>query len=136
MTSVMTAPDFSVDPNRDLIRRIIEARTAYERLCGVAPTCIHVGPAMWEALAGRGMRAEVAGLKIIASPPWAQDVALCSRDENMFAVVVAAPEKRYESVTYGMARTAATEGDLYESITGHRSKALDKTTKAARKKAK
>jgi hypothetical protein len=85
MTSVMTAPDFSVDPNRDLIRRIIEARTAYERLCGVAPTCIHLAGPMWAALSDRGMKTEVAGMKIIARSAAAADMAICSRDEGLFA---------------------------------------------------
>jgi hypothetical protein len=81
--SVVTAPIFSSDPNADLIRRIIEARQGYERLCGVPPTCIHVNGAIREALAARGLR-EVAGMKVVASPESVADMAICSRDEGLF----------------------------------------------------
>lgn len=81
--SVPTAPNFASDPNADLIRRIIEARQGYERLCGVPPTCIHVNGAIREALATRGLK-EVAGMKVIASPESVVDMAICSRDEDLF----------------------------------------------------
>jgi hypothetical protein len=81
--SVVTAPIFSSDPNADLIRRIIEARAAYERLCGCAPTCIHVNGPIREALAARGLK-EIAGMKAIASPESIADMAICSRDEDLF----------------------------------------------------
>jgi hypothetical protein len=86
--SVMTAPIFTSDPNADLIRRIIEARQGYERLCGVPPTCIHVNGAIREALIARGLR-EVAGVKVIASPESVADMAICSRDEELFKPIVA-----------------------------------------------
>lgn len=79
----MTAPNFTSDPNADLIRRIIEARQVYERLCGLPSTCIHVNGAIREALAARGLR-EVAGMKVIASPESVADMAICSRDEDLF----------------------------------------------------
>lgn len=86
MSSVMTAPDFSVDPYRDVIRNIIEARTAYERLCGFAPTLIHVNGPIKIALAKRGLSegSQVAGMRIIASPESIGDMAICSRDEDLF----------------------------------------------------
>lgn len=89
----MTAPDFSVDANRDLIRRIIEARTAYERLCGSPPTCIHVKGPILEALRARGFKegAEVAGLKIVALAGAPADEAICSRDERLFEPPAPAP---------------------------------------------
>jgi hypothetical protein len=81
----MTAPDFSVDPNNDLIRRIIDARNSYERLTGSAPTCIYLKPAFIEALTSRGFKnGAVAGMKIIARPESAIDEAICSRDERLF----------------------------------------------------
>ena len=82
----MTAPDLSVDANRDLLRRIIEARAAYERLCGFAPTCIHVNGPFLKALVAKGFKegAEIAGMKIMASPESIADMALCSRDQDLF----------------------------------------------------
>jgi hypothetical protein len=88
--SVITTPDFSASAsaNGDLIRRVIEARTSYERLCGFAPTCIHVNGLILKALLGKGFKvgAEIAGMRIIASPESIADMALCSRDENLFKV--------------------------------------------------
>jgi hypothetical protein len=82
----MTSPDFSVDPYRDLIRNIIEARAAYERLCGLAPTLIHVNGPIKIALEKRGLRegGQVAGMRIVASPESIADMAICSRDEDLF----------------------------------------------------
>lgn len=85
-SSVITAPDYSVDQNLGLIRKIIEARAAYESLCGFAPTVIHVNGPIKIALAKKGLTAgcEVAGMKIIDSPESIGDVAICSRDEDLF----------------------------------------------------
>jgi hypothetical protein len=87
----MTAPDFSVDANRDLIRRIIDARTAYEKLCGLPPTCIHVKGPFLLVLADKGFKegAQVAGMKIIARTGAPADEAICSRDEHLFREPVA-----------------------------------------------
>ena len=82
----MTAPNFSTDPQADLIRRIIEARGAYERLCGAPPTCIHVNGAILNALTDKGFKEgdEVAGMKIVMSPQCIGDIAICSRYESLF----------------------------------------------------
>jgi hypothetical protein len=93
--SVVTAPIFTSDPNADLIRRIIEARQGYERLCGLPPTCIHVNGVIREALAARGLK-EVAGMKVIASPESVADMAICSRDEGLFTLIP--PPKSSRSV--------------------------------------
>jgi hypothetical protein len=83
---VMGIPDFSVDPHRDLLRNLIEARSAYERLCGFAPKFVHVNGPIKAALEKRGMKegSEVAGMRIIASPESIADMAICSRDEDLF----------------------------------------------------
>lgn len=82
----MSAPDYSVKFDGTLIRRIIEARTAYENLCGFAPTCLHVNGPVLKALVERGLQegAEVAGMKIVASPESIADMAICSRDQDLF----------------------------------------------------
>lgn len=92
--SVMTAPDLSVNANGDLIRRIIEARTCYERLCGMPPTCIHVASPFVEALASQGFKvgAEVAGMRIVASPVSIADMAVCSRDDRLFMTAAIVPK--------------------------------------------
>lgn len=89
--SVMGIPDFSVDPYRDLIRTIIEARAAYERLCGLAPMFIYVNGPIRLALIKKGFqeRGEIAGMKIIMSPESVADMAICSRDEHLFEPVQA-----------------------------------------------
>jgi hypothetical protein len=73
-------------PHIDLIRRLIEARTCYENLCGTAPTCVHVNGSMLRALAAKGFKegASVAGMKIIARTGPIADPAICSRDEGLF----------------------------------------------------
>lgn len=81
--TIVSSPIFASDPNTDLIRRIIEARAAYERLCGCAPTCIHVNGPLRDALAARGLR-DVAGMKVVDSPDSVADVAICSRDADLF----------------------------------------------------
>ena len=85
-SSVMTPPDFSTDPNGDLIRRFIEARAAYEKLCGQPPTCVHVNGATLRALEAKGFKegAQIAGMKIIARTGPIADRAICSRDEGLF----------------------------------------------------
>ena len=82
----MTPPDFSTDPNGDLIRRFIEARAAYEKLCGVPATCVHVNGAALRALKAKGFQegTQVAGMKIIARTGPIADMAICSRDEGLF----------------------------------------------------
>jgi hypothetical protein len=74
------------DPNTDLIRRMIEARTAYERLCGEPPTCVHVSGSLMAKLALRGFNTGslIAGMKVIARWDNAADEAICSRDEHLF----------------------------------------------------
>lgn len=86
MSMVMTSPDFSVDPYRDLIRNLIDARTSYEKLCGFAPKFVHVNGPIKIALAKRGLTegGEVAGMKILASPESIADMAICSRDPDLF----------------------------------------------------
>lgn len=90
--SVMTGPNLTTDPHRDLIRRIIEARTAYERLTGLAPLVIYVNGPIKQALADRGLKegGEVAGMKILASPESVADMAICSRDQELFKSAAAA----------------------------------------------
>jgi hypothetical protein len=91
-TSIMTAPNFSSDVNHDLIRRIIDARIAYEKLCGSPPTCIHVKGPILVALAERGLKegGQVAGMKIIARVGAPADEAICSRDEHLFTLTMPA----------------------------------------------
>lgn len=81
------------EPNTDLIRRIIEARNAYESLCGQSPTCIHVELAMLGALAAKGFKvgAQIAGMKIVARIGAPADVAICSLDERLFEPPAPAP---------------------------------------------
>jgi hypothetical protein len=102
--SVMSSPDFSTDPHRDLIRRIIEARAAYERLSGQAPTLIYVNGPIKLALEGKGLQegSEVAGLKIVASPESVADQAICSRDHDLFK-----PAAAQKPARAGKSRTAA-----------------------------
>ena len=81
------------DQNMDLIRRIIEARVAYERLCGAPPTCIHLAGTLRLALSERGFKAGalVAGMKIVARTGAVADEAICSRDEHLFDAVPTMP---------------------------------------------
>jgi hypothetical protein len=71
----------------DLIRLIIEFRIAYEKLCGIEPTCIHVSAGIAAALAAQGFRSGtlVAGMRIICRAGEPADEAVCSRDERLFA---------------------------------------------------
>lgn len=97
-TAVMGTPDFSADPYRDLIRNLIEARAAYERLCGFAPKFIHVNGPIRLALIRRGFRegGDVAGMKILSSPESIADMAICSRDEDLFKpfpAVISKPQR-------------------------------------------
>lgn len=87
----MNSPIFSSDPNRDLIRRIVEARGAYEKLNGDAPLVIYVNGPLKKALAEKGLQegGEVAGMKILASPESVADQAICSRDRGLFKPIVA-----------------------------------------------
>ena len=87
-TAIMCAPDFSVKFDGTLIRRIIEARTAYQNLCGFAPTCIYVNGPILKALIERSLKegSEVAGMKIVASPESIADMAICLRDDQLFYV--------------------------------------------------
>jgi len=93
-TSVMGIPDFSVDPYRDLVRNLIEARATYERLCGFAPLVVHVNGPIKVALERRGFKegGEVAGMRIMASPESIADMAICSRDEDLFKPFPAIPK--------------------------------------------
>jgi hypothetical protein len=86
MSRVMTAPDYSTDPYQDLIRRIIDAASAYHLLNGFRPTLIHVNGPLRVALFKKGFAegAEVAGMRIISSPESIADQALCSRDADLF----------------------------------------------------
>jgi hypothetical protein len=86
MSRVMTAPDLAVDPFQDLIRRIIEARAGYEHLCGLPPTVIHVNGPLRLALLRKGFHegGEVAGMRILHSPESIADMAICSRDPDLF----------------------------------------------------
>jgi hypothetical protein len=86
MSRVMTVPDYSTDPYLNLVRQIIESRTAYERLCGLPPTVLHVDEPMLAALEKKGFceGAEVAGMKIIGRPGNLADTAICSRDADLF----------------------------------------------------
>lgn len=86
MSTVMTAPDYSTDPYQDIVRRIIEARVGYERLCGLPPTVIHVNGPIRLALIRRGFKdgAEIAGMRMISSPESISDMAICSRDPDLF----------------------------------------------------
>lgn len=74
------------DPNADLVRRIIEARICYERLCGIPPTIIYVNGPIKIALATKGYAdgKEVAGMKVMSSPESIADQAICSRDADLF----------------------------------------------------
>ena len=85
----MSSPNMISDPNTDLIRRIIEARQGYERLCGVPPTCIHVNGSILKALISRGfyLGVQLAGMTVIASPESVADQAICSRDPDLFKPV-------------------------------------------------
>lgn len=93
MSRVMTAPDYSVDPYQDIVRRVIEARTAYERLCGLPPLYIHVNGPLRLALLKRGYQegADIAGMRILSSPESIADMAICSRDADLFKVFPAKP---------------------------------------------
>ena len=84
----MTPPDYSVDPYQDLIKRIIEARAGYERLCGFPPTVIHVNGPLRLALLKKGFKegGEVAGMRILSSPESIADMAICSRDPDLFTL--------------------------------------------------
>jgi hypothetical protein len=84
--TIVSSPIFASDPNTDLIRRIIEARQGYERLCGVPPTCIHVNGPIRAALEARGLK-EVAGMKVVDRLGSVADAAICSRDEDLFKPV-------------------------------------------------
>ena len=87
MSAVITAPDLSTDPYQDIIRRIIEARSGYERLCGLSPTVIHVNGPILAALNKRGFKegGEIAGMKILTIPPGSTaDAAICSRNPGLF----------------------------------------------------
>lgn len=86
----MTAPDYSTDPYQDLIRRIIEAASAYQALNGFRPTVIHVNGPLRVALFKKGFAegAEVAGMRIISSPESVADMALCSREADLFKPAV------------------------------------------------
>jgi hypothetical protein len=86
--SIVQAPAGIYESKRgDLIRLIIDFRTAYERLCGEAPTCLHVSGPTAEALTERGFKpgSLVAGMKIVPRLGDAVDEAVCSRDEKLFA---------------------------------------------------
>ena len=87
----MTPPDLKTDPYQDIVRRIIEARVGYERLCGFQPTVIHVNGPLRKALLERGFKegGQIAGLTILSSPESVADMAICSRDPDLFKV----PEK-------------------------------------------
>lgn len=82
----MTAPDLSVDPYRDIVRRIIEAAAGYESLCGLRPTVIHVNGPYMAALGARGFKegGEIAGMKIVSRLGSVADAAICSRDPDLF----------------------------------------------------
>lgn len=87
MSVVMTAlPDPTPDPYRDIIQRIIEARGGYQRLCGFPPLVIHVNGPLRRALLSRGFKegGEVAGMRILSSPESIADMAICSRDPDLF----------------------------------------------------
>jgi len=86
MSLVMTAPDYTADPYQDIVRRVIEARVGYERLCGFAATVIHVNGPLRLALLKKGFKegGVVAGMKIISSPESIADMAICSRDPDLF----------------------------------------------------
>lgn len=86
MSLVMTAPDYSSDPYRDIVRRVIEARVGYERLNGLQPTVIYVNGPIREALTSKGFTEgrEVAGMRVVSSPDSVIDMAICSRDEYLF----------------------------------------------------
>ena len=86
MSRVMTAPDYSTDPYQDIVRRVIEARVGYERLCGFPPTVIHVNGPLKKALLAKGFKegGEVAGMRILSSPESVADMAICSRDPDLF----------------------------------------------------
>jgi len=73
-------------PHIDFIRRVIEARTAYENLCGQPPTCIHVNGATLRVFESKGFKegSQIAGMKIIARTGPIADPAICSRDEGLF----------------------------------------------------
>lgn len=87
-SSAMTRPDFSVDPYRNVVGMVIDARNAYERLCGMPPTCIYLAGPLLQALSDRGFKEgdQIAGLKIIARTGSVADPAICSRDEHLFHV--------------------------------------------------
>jgi hypothetical protein len=97
---VSSLPDFSTPPNLDLVRRIIEARNAYERLNGHAPTCLHVGGSTLLALNERGFKSgsQIAGMNIIARGGQPLDEAMCSRDEKLFEpVAVEKPTRKVKA---------------------------------------
>lgn len=88
MSLVMTQPDYSTDPYRDLTRRIIDARVGYENLNGFPPTVIHVNGPLRLALLRKGFKegGDIAGMRIISSPESIADMAICSRDPDLFKV--------------------------------------------------
>jgi hypothetical protein len=75
------------DPYANLLRQIIDMRASYERVCGVPPVILWVNGPIRAALEAKGYRlgAEVAGMKIMASPESATDHAICSREVELFA---------------------------------------------------
>lgn len=93
MSVVMTAPDYSADPYQNLIQRIIQARVGYERLCGFPPTVIHVNGPLRLALLRKGFKegGEIGGMRIISSPESIADMAICSRDQDLFRQFPAKP---------------------------------------------
>jgi hypothetical protein len=99
MSLVMTPPDYSADPYRDLTQRIIEARVGYQRLCGFPPTVIHVNGPLRLALLGKGFAegGEIAGMRIISSPESIADMAICSRDADLFKPLMVLPARTHET---------------------------------------
>ncbi len=94
MSVVMTSlPDSIPDPYRDIVQRIIEARIGYQRLCGFPPLVIHVNGPLRRALFARGFTegTDVAGMRIISSPESVSDMAICSRDADLFLERLTAP---------------------------------------------
>lgn len=75
------------DPYASLLRQIIDMRTSYHGVCGVPPTILWVNGPIKKALAAKGYPAgvaEVAGMKIMASPESVADQAICSREADLF----------------------------------------------------
>jgi len=84
------------DPYANLLRQIIDLRGSYERVCGSAPTILWVNGPIRAALEAKGYRvgAEVAGMRIMASPESAVDQVICSRDLTLFPIDTSAAKAK------------------------------------------